>query len=108
VNAGRIGSSIRRGAPGQLTTPARGDGAGRGREHQAVPVRDDPRVPARTGARALFDEQELAALVIDPRLAEVDDDLQREDQIAVEIAVQRIPVAACTSAGWLWTCLPAS
>ncbi len=64
-----------------------------GGEDQPVSVRDDGRRAPRLRPRALLVEQELAAGVIDPRTAQVDHDLQREDQLAVEVTVQRVPVA---------------
>ena len=62
-------------------------------EDEAVAVRQQRRGAARLCARTLLDEEELAAGVVDARFAEVDHDLQRKHQVAVEIPVQRVPVA---------------
>ena len=43
--------------------------------------------------RPLLEEQELAPGVIDPGFVQVDDDLQGEDEVTVEVAVQRVPVS---------------
>ena len=48
---------------------------------------------ARLRPWALLDQQELAAGVVDAGLVEVDHDLQREHHVAVQVAVQRVPVA---------------
>ena len=50
------------------------------------------RVAAGLRPWALLHGQELPAGVVDPRLVEPDDHLQREDQVAVEVAVQRVPL----------------
>ena len=47
----------------------------------------------RLGPGPLLDHDELAALVVRPRLVEPDHHLQREHQVAVEVAVQGVPVA---------------
>ena len=44
-------------------------------------------------SRPLLEKQELAPGVIDPGFVQVDDDLQRENEIAVKVAVQRVPVS---------------
>ena len=49
-------------------------------------------VPRDWARGPLFDEQELTAGVVDARLAEVDDDLQRKHQLAVQIPMERVPV----------------
>src|ERR1022692_4865802 len=61
-------------------------------EHQAVPVRDEGRGPAGLGSRPLFHHQELTSRVVDAGVAQVDDDLQREHEVAIQVAVQRVPV----------------
>jgi hypothetical protein len=43
-------------------------------------------------ARTLFHQEEFPAGVVGPRLVQVDDDLEREDEVAVEVAVQGVPV----------------
>jgi hypothetical protein len=50
-------------------------------------------VRARLAARALLEEQQLAALVVAAGLRERNDDLQRKRQGAVEILVQAVVVA---------------
>ena len=45
------------------------------------------------GPGPLLDHDELAALVVRPRLVEPDHHLQREHEVAVEVAVQGVPVA---------------
>ncbi len=44
-------------------------------------------------SRPLLEEQEFAPGVIDPGFVQVDDDLQGEDEVTVEVAVQRVPVS---------------
>ena len=44
-------------------------------------------------ARALLEQHELAALVVDARLGQHRHDLEREVDVAVEVLVQRVPVA---------------
>ena len=63
-----------------------------GGEDQAVTVRDEGRGPARLGPGALLQEQELAPGVVDPRVVQVDHDLQRKHEVAVQVAVERVPV----------------
>src|SRR6266699_1511713 len=76
-----------------------GPAAGRGHlpvpggEHQPVALRDQRRGAPRLGPRPLLDEQDLPAGVICPRVVEVDHDLQREYLVAVQVAVQGVPVA---------------
>ena len=62
-------------------------------EDQALTLADDGRGGARLCARSLLDDDELAAGVIRPRSVEADHHLDREHQLAVQIAVQRVPVA---------------
>ena len=50
-------------------------------------------VRAALRARALLQQHELAALVVDARLREHGEDLEREVDVAVEVLVQRVPVA---------------
>ncbi len=55
----------------------------------------------RDWARPLLDEEELAAGVVSAGLREVDDYLQGEDQVAVEVAMERVgqvPVLALAEA----------
>jgi hypothetical protein len=47
---------------------------------------------ARLGPGPLLDEQELTAGVFRAVLIEADDDLEREDQVTEQVAVQRVPV----------------
>jgi MOSC domain-containing protein YiiM len=58
-----------------------------------VTVRQEGGGAARLRSRPLLEEQELAPRVIDPGFVQVDDDLQREDEVTVEVAVQRVPVS---------------
>jgi hypothetical protein len=44
------------------------------------------------GAGSLLDEQELTAGVVGALLVQADDDLEGEDQVAEQVAVQRVPV----------------
>ena len=44
-------------------------------------------------ARALLHQHELAALEVLPRLGQHREDLEREVDVAVEVLVQRVPVA---------------
>ena len=48
---------------------------------------------ARLHARPLLDQHELAAFEVPRRVAQQDRGLQREDQLAVEIAMQAVVVA---------------
>jgi hypothetical protein len=58
-------------------------------------------VPGRPGgggaaglrARALLKEQELSSGMVGSRFVQVDHDLQREDEVSVEVAVQGVPVS---------------
>jgi len=43
------------------------------------------------GPHPALDHEELAAGVVGARLVEADHDLEREDEVAVEVAVQRVP-----------------
>ena len=51
-------------------------------------------VALRAGLRAgaLLQEQELSSGMVGSRFVQVDDDLQREDKVSVEVAVQGVPV----------------
>ena len=60
-------------------------------EDVAVPLRQQGRSATRLGTRALLDKQELSTSVVDAGIAEVDDDLQRKDEVAVEVSVEGIP-----------------
>ena len=62
-------------------------------EHQALEVRERRRRAPRLRPRALLDEEELAAGVVLAGLGQVDHHLEREDEVAVEVAVQCVPVA---------------
>ena len=44
------------------------------------------------GTRALLHQKKLAAGVISARLVQVDDYLERKDELAVEVTVQGVPV----------------
>jgi len=50
-------------------------------------------VRAALGARALLHQHELAAVVVDARLGQDREDLEREVDVAIEVLVQRVPVA---------------
>jgi hypothetical protein len=63
-----------------------------GGEHDAAPLSQRRGVAAGLGARALLDGEELPSDVVDAGLVQPDHHLQREHQIAVEVAVQRVPV----------------
>ena len=63
-----------------------------GREHQPVPSGIGWRWPRDWARGALLDDDELTTRVVDAGLVETHDDLQGEDQLAVEVAVQRVPV----------------
>lgn len=65
-----------------------------GGEDQPVPLLDDVGGAAGLSAGPLLEEEKLAAGVVDTGAVEPDHDLQRKREIAVQIAVQRIPVAA--------------
>ena len=58
---------------------------------QAVPVRDEHGRAAGLSPGPLLVQQELAARVVDGRPAQVHDDLQRKHEVAVQVAVQRVP-----------------
>ena len=64
-----------------------------GREHQRLALPDDGRRRPGLRPRPLLDDDELAAGVVVAGRVEADDDLQREHELAVEVAVQRVPVA---------------
>jgi hypothetical protein len=68
-----------------------------GREDRAVAAgeRRDRRAGLRPGS--LLDDHELAAGVVDARLVEADHHLEREHEVAVEVAVQRVPVAGAVA-----------
>ena len=66
-------------------------------EDQAVAVGNQQRGAARLGAWALLQEQELAAGVVDAGLVEVDHDLEWEDLVAVQVAMERVPVAGAVA-----------
>ena len=76
-------------AHGSVGPPPLGpNGAVAGGEHQPVTTRDSRRRGPRLRQRALLDHDELAAGVVHVRLVEADDDLQGEDEVAVEVAVE--------------------
>src|SRR6266566_1132475 len=64
-----------------------------GGEDQPAPLRDEGGGRAGLGTWPLLAEQELAAGVVFAGVAEVDHDLQWEHELAVEVAVQRVPAA---------------
>jgi hypothetical protein len=49
------------------------------------------------GPGPLLDEQELTAGVVGAVLIEADDNLEREDQVAEQVAVQGVPVSGLVS-----------
>jgi hypothetical protein len=55
-------------------------------------VREQRRRSAGLGPWSLFQQQELAARVVDAGLVQVDHYLEREHQVAVQISVQGVPV----------------
>ena len=57
-----------------------------------MPVRKQCRGAPGLRAGALLEEQEFSSAMVDPRFAQVDHDLQREDEVSVEVAVQGVPV----------------
>src|SRR5262245_22274989 len=61
----------------------------RGEDHDLA-LRGGDRLAAGLGARALLDEQELAALVIRPYAAQEARELQRERHLAVQVLVQAV------------------
>src|SRR3984957_18885322 len=63
-----------------------------GGEDQAVTPRQRHAGTSRLGPRPLLDEEELTAGVVGSVLIKPDDDLEREDQVAEQVAVQGIPV----------------
>ncbi len=64
----------------------------RGEDHRLTPL-DRRRGRAGLGPRPLLDHDELPAGVVDPRFLEPDHDLQREHEVAVQVAVECVPVA---------------
>src|SRR5881296_1533760 len=69
------------------------DGPVAGREHDDLALLGGDRLAARLRARALLDEQELAALVVDSAAAEEARQLQREHDLAIDVLVQAIVTA---------------
>ena len=67
--------------------PGGGDRPVPGGEDQGLAPADDGGGGAGLGPHPVFDHQELAAGVVDARFVEADDDLEGEDQIAVQVAV---------------------
>src|SRR3954447_11354245 len=61
-------------------------------EHEGAPRRPDDVGPA-LRARALLEEHELAAVEVDAGLRQDRERLEREVDVAVEVLVQRVPVA---------------
>ncbi len=53
--------------------------------------------PRDCALRPLLQQQELAAGVVAPRVVQVDHHLQREHLVAVQVAVQRVPVAGAVT-----------
>src|SRR4051812_49904593 len=64
-----------------------------GREDDEGAARWLQDVRAALRARALLEEDELAAVEVDARLGQDRQDLEREEHVAVEVLVQRVPVA---------------
>jgi len=64
-----------------------------GREDDERTARCGHNVCAALRARSLLHEHELAALVVDARLREHRQHLEREGDVAVEILVERVPIA---------------
>src|SRR2546421_7289137 len=62
-------------------------------EDQALTLLDGAGGAARLRAQALLDGEELTTCVVHARAVEADDHLERKHQIAVEVAMQRVPVA---------------
>lgn len=56
-------------------------------------VRDEDSGAAGLGARALLHQEKLPAGVVGARLGQVNDHLEREDQVAVKVTVQGVPIA---------------
>ena len=63
----------------------------------AVALREGERGGPGLGPRALLDQHELAAGVVDAGAVEADHDLEGEHQLAVEVAVQGVPVAGAVA-----------
>ena len=80
--------------------PDRARGPAARAAHRPVPGGEDQAVPLLQGdagapglrPRPLLDQEELPAGVVRPVLVEPDHDLQREDQVAEDVAVQGVPV----------------
>ncbi len=72
----------------------RRDGTGRSRVVNTSPCPCGISVdgPAGLGPGPLLEQQELAAGVVAAGAAQVDHDLQREHEVAVQVTVQRVPV----------------
>ena len=66
-------------------------------EHQAVALRDEGGGAAGLGAGPLLVQQELAARMVGARGTEVDHDLEREDQLAIQVTVQGIAAAGAVA-----------
>src|SRR6267143_7282168 len=64
-----------------------------GGEDQGLSLSDGGGGAAGLRAQALLDGEELTACVIHAGPVEADDHLERKDELAVEVAMQRIPVA---------------
>src|SRR6267378_4979260 len=62
-------------------------------EDQRLSLSDGGGGAAGLRARALLDGEELTACVIHAGPVEADDHLERKDELAVEVAMQRVPVA---------------
>src|SRR6202042_3657036 len=75
-----------------IAAPAPG-GALAGGEDDEGPLGRGEHVGAALGAWALLHQYELAALVVGAALREDAQDLEREEDLAVEILMQRVPVA---------------
>ena len=68
-----------------------------GGENDPVSLGDRARRGPRLRAWALLDDDELAAGVVGAGIVESDDDLEWEDEFAVEVPVERVPVAGAVA-----------
>ncbi len=78
---------------GRRPASRRPDGPVPGREDQRPTLADRRHGGPRLRPRPLLDDDELTALVVPAGPVEADHDLQREHELAVEIAVQGVPTA---------------
>src|SRR2546430_9123914 len=90
------------GADGAHAVPDRARGPAARAAHRPVPGGEDQAVALLQGdagaaglrPRPLLDHEELAAGVVRAVLVQPDHDLQREDHVADDVTVQRVPVPA--------------